>query len=107
MYRPVACLEHDYSSMFDSNAHQCGLLNLFTRARAVGQSYTDLLSFRETKREEYLIRISYFILRNTSVQVPNRRWTLRTFPIKPVNKKMGEQFGKGLAIITLSREATC
>ena len=73
--------------MFDSNAHQRGLLNLFTGARAVGQSYTDLLNFREIGREEYLIRISYFILRNPSVQAPNRRRTLRTFSTKSVTKK--------------------
>lgn len=75
------------SCVFDSHAHRCGLLKTFTGARAVGQSYNDLLKFREIGKEEYLIRISYFILRNPSMQAPNRRWTLRTFFTKTVTKK--------------------
>ena len=75
------------SSMLNPKAQHRGLLNPFTGARAVGQALHDLLNFRDIGREDYLIRISYFILRNPSVKAPNRRQTLKTFSTKIVTKK--------------------
>ena len=75
------------SSMLDPDADQQGLLNLFIKDSAIGQTYNDLLNFRKIGEEEYLIRVSYFILKNHSVRAPNRKRSLKHFLQREQPKK--------------------
>ena len=76
-----------------------GLVNPFTNVKAQDQTSHDLLNFRRIGEEEYLIRISYFTLRNASVNGPNRRRTLQTFSTKKVNRKRVSQLERDQRLV--------
>ena len=63
------------------------LHNPFTRVKASPENSSDLLNFRKIGEEKFRLRISYYILREPSVQAPIRRKALRTFTTKTVKSK--------------------
>ena len=82
------------SSLLNTSESARGLVNPFTNAKAQDQTSHDLLNFRRIGEEEYLIRISYFTLRNASVNAPNRRRTLQTFSTKKGEQKTNKSTRK-------------
>ena len=50
-----------------------GLINFFSGTEATNQQHYDLLNFKHIGEEEYILRLSYFILKEPSVKAPNRR----------------------------------
>ncbi len=63
-------------TMTDSNR---GLTNPSSGQRAEKKQEHDLLNFRRIGEEEFLARVSFFVLKRPSVQAPNRRRQLQTF----------------------------
>ena len=86
------------SYLFESSEQQRGLFNPFTNRRAHDQKHHDLLNFR-IGQQEYLLRISYFILKNPSVKTPNRKRSLQTFSTKQVNRKRVHQLERDRQLV--------
>ncbi len=64
-----------------------GLVNPFTSKDATIQQSNDLLNFRSLGQKDFLQRISFFTLRQPSVQAPNRKRHLQTFSQKQANTR--------------------
>ena len=75
------------SSLLEVTQHNRGLINPFTDKTAFTQQFHDLLDFRHIGQQEFLLRISYFILKVPSVKAPNRRKALQTFSVKQARKR--------------------
>ena len=60
-------------SLFEVEETNRGLINPFTKKKATPQQSNDLRSFRLLGEQEYYQRIAYFILKQPSVSVPNRK----------------------------------
>ena len=75
------------NSLLEITKHNRGLINPFTNKTASTQQSHDLLNFRYIGQQEFLLRISYFILKQPSVKAPNRKKALQTFSLKQVSKR--------------------
>ena len=64
-----------------------GLFDPFSNVHAMEEQCHNLLNFRYTGMLEFLLRISYYILRIPSTQAPNRKHRLQTFSEKQVYSK--------------------
>ena len=64
---------------FDIVKKNRGLFNPFSNVQATEEQSRDLLNVRTTGLKEYLLRISYYILRQPSTQAPNRKRKLHPF----------------------------
>ena len=76
-----------------------GLINPFTNKKASAGQHHDLLNFRAIGQQEFLLRISSVILKNPSVQAPNRRRRLQTFSERKVTKSRITQLEKDRKLI--------
>lgn len=76
-----------------------GLLNPFTSKVANKEQFHDLINFRSIGEKELFLRISYFILKNPSVQAPKRRQKLQTFSDRQVHKQRITQAEKDKQLI--------
>ncbi len=68
-----------------------GLINTFIKEKAEGLKHYHVLNFRQIGETEYLLRVSYFNLKNHSTSAPNRRRSLQTFTNrKPTEKRISQ-----------------
>ena len=76
-----------------------GLVNKFTQKEANSAQQHDLLNFRLIGQQEYLQRVSAVMLKNPSVNAPNRRRRLQTFSEGKVTKSRVTQLEKDKRIV--------
>ena len=76
-----------------------GLINPFTQTQATAIQQHDLLNFRTIGEKEYLLRVSSVILKQPSVNAPNRKKRLQTFSERKVNKRALSQAEKDKKLI--------
>ena len=76
-----------------------GLINPFSRKQASPKQQHDLLNFRSIGQQEFLLRIATTVLKQPSVQAPNRKRHLQTFSDKQVNKRRVSQLEKDKKLI--------
>ena len=86
-------------SLLDMASNDRGLLNPFSGKQATQQQLHDLLHFREIGQEEFLSRIAYFILKQPSVQAPNRKRSLHTFSEKHAKSRKISQLEKDKRLV--------
>ena len=87
------------TSLFDISMNNRGLFNPFTNKKAMEQQCHDLLNFRTIGQEGYELRIAYFILRQPSVQVPNRKRRMQTFSVRQAKTRRVSQLEKDKHLI--------
>ena len=89
------------TAVFDIVKKNRGLFNPFSNVQATEQQSRDLLNVRTTGLKEYLLRISYYILRQPSTQAPNRKRKLHTLSeFKQVqNKRRVSQLEKDTRLV--------
>ena len=87
------------SSLLEVTQHNRGLINPFTDKTASTQQSHDLLDFRHIGQQEFLLRISYFILKVPSVKAPNRRKALQTFSVKQARKRRISQLERDQQLV--------
>ena len=63
-------------NFFEVVDHNRGLANHFTKVKASDENLKDLLNFRKIGEEEYQLRIRYFLLKQPSIEAPNRKKAL-------------------------------
>lgn len=76
-----------------------GLVNPFTDKTATPEQAHDLLKFRSIGQQEFLLRIQYYILKEPSVQAPNRKRRLQTFSEKRVTRQKVSQLERDRKLI--------
>ena len=76
-----------------------GLINPFTNKEATVGQHHDLLNFRAIGQQEFLLQISSVILKQPSVNAPNRRRRLQTFSERKVTKSRITQLEKDKKLI--------
>ena len=87
------------SSLFETTIKNRGLFNPFTNQKATQQQSHDLLNFRQIGQEDYELRIAYFILRQPSVEAPNRKRRMQTFSVRQVKTRRVSQLEKDKRLI--------
>ena len=87
------------NNLFQLSTDNCGLINPFTKKVATQGQQHDLLTFRSIGQQEFLLRISYVILKKPSVKAPNRRRRLVTFTERKVNKSRISQLERDKKLI--------
>ncbi len=76
-----------------------GLFNPFSGKQATTQQTHDLLQFRRIGQGEFLLRIAYFILKQPSVEAPNRRRRMQTFSERQVKTRRVSQLEKDKKLV--------
>ncbi len=76
-----------------------GLVNPFVDKVATPQQCHDLLNFRSIGQAEFLLRIRYFLLKEPSVQAPNRKRRLQTFSDRHVTRQKVTQLERDRKLI--------
>ena len=87
------------SSLFETTIKNRGLFNPFTNQKATQQQSHDLLNFRQIGQEDYELRIANFILRQPSVEAPNRKRRMQTFSVRQVKTRRVSQLEKDKCLI--------
>ena len=87
------------SSLFETTIINRGLFNPFTNQKATQQQSHDLLNFRQIGQEDYELRIANFILRQPSVEAPNRNCRMQTFSVRQVKTRRVSQLEKDKCLI--------
>ena len=86
-------------SLLDVTIDNRGLLNPFSGKQATPQQSHDLLHFRTIGQQEFLLRVAYFILKQPSVQAPNRRRRMQTFSERQVKTRRVSQLEKDKRLV--------
>ncbi len=76
-----------------------GLFNPFSGKQATTQQTHDLLHFRRIGQAEFLLRIAYFILKQPSVEAPNRKCRMQTFSERQVKTRRVSQLEKDKKLV--------
>ena len=80
----------EQKSMFSIDLTNRGLINPFSHKQASPQQRNDLLLFRPIGEKDFLQRISYFILKLSSVRAPNRKHSLQIFSEKTNKRRVSQ-----------------
>jgi len=75
------------ANVFNILSKNRGLYNPYTSTVATPAQAHDLLNFRKIGEEEFHHRISFYILKQPSVEAPNRKRRLQTFSNRQARKK--------------------
>ena len=86
-------------SLFPVEGSNRGLVNPFTKKVASPSQSSDLLNFRSIGQKEFLQRINSFILKQPSVNAPNRKRHLQTFSERQTNKRRISQLERDKRLI--------
>lgn len=93
------------NSLLETTEENRGLVNPFTSTQASAVQSNDLLNFRKIGEQEFLLRISCFILKEPSVKAPNGRRSLKTFNRQVRTKRVSQmEKDKHLILTTIKRK---
>ena len=85
--------------MFETTHDNRGLVNPFSSKKPSKEQYHDLMNFRAIGNDEFLTRIKYTVLRESSVQAPNRKKRLQTFTERTVTRQRLSQVERDRQLI--------